>query len=124
MRTNKRLDSICIYRQKINPKIGVSLLEKEQPQALRVTCKIVPISALIQLEDDIKNTINYDSVAQVIDKVSQEKEYSLIETLAEAIADKILKEFLVEEVKVSIEKFFLPNTDSVIVALTKQQSSL
>ncbi|NLP43528.1 MAG: dihydroneopterin aldolase [Peptococcaceae bacterium] len=54
--------------------------------------------------DSIDRTINYAEVYAVIKDCMENKKYKLIETVAEAIADRVLKEFPCERVRVEVHK--------------------
>lgn len=59
--------------------------------------------------DDLSKTINYDEVYKFINKIVHEKKYYLIEALATAIADEILKKFKsVEKLIVKVRKRSVP----------------
>lgn len=55
--------------------------------------------------DNLKSTINYESLYAVIEKSVTEKKYYLLETLANDIARKILREFAqVDQVTIKVRK--------------------
>lgn len=55
--------------------------------------------------DNLKSTINYESLYAVIEKSVTEKKYYLLETLADDIARKILREFSqVDQVTIKVRK--------------------
>ena len=54
--------------------------------------------------DNIKDTVNYDEVHKLAKEIVTSKEYVLIEALANEIAGKILDNFQVNEVLVSVSK--------------------
>jgi dihydroneopterin aldolase len=57
------------------------------------------------IKDDLTKTVNYADVAHLVVRHITGEPVNLIETLAEAIADEILKDFpLVEKVKVKVHK--------------------
>jgi dihydroneopterin aldolase len=60
-------------------------------------------------KDDLKHTINYDSVYKFINKLVHEKKYFLIEALALTIADELLKKFeKIKKVIVRVRKHNVP----------------
>ncbi len=54
--------------------------------------------------DHIDDTLNYKSVAKRVLAFVEATEYQLIETLAEHVAQLILREFAIEWVKVTVSK--------------------
>ena len=77
------------------------------------------------IKDDLTKTVNYADVAHLVVRHITGEPVNLIETLAEAIADEILKDFpLVEKVKVKVHKPEAPiNLEfaDVIVKVEKQR---
>ncbi|HXQ31506.1 MAG TPA: dihydroneopterin aldolase [Steroidobacteraceae bacterium] len=54
--------------------------------------------------DRIEDTLNYKSVAKRVLAFVEASEYHLVETLAEQVAQLILREFAVEWVKITLNK--------------------
>jgi 7,8-dihydroneopterin aldolase/epimerase/oxygenase len=54
--------------------------------------------------DRLEYSIDYGQVFQVVEKIVEEEQFRLIETLAERIADTLLTKFLVPEVLVRVTK--------------------
>ena len=54
--------------------------------------------------DDLKDTVDYSAVFQVVQKIVEGKPWNLIEKVAAVIADTILTQFSVETVAVTIHK--------------------
>ena len=112
-------DRISIIRQRVECRIGITQEERKVSQALRITCHIFPHFPLTDLNEDISKTIDYDVVSKIVSKTAKNKTYQLVETLAEEIANAILKNPSINKIEVLVEKFFLTDAESVIVALTK-----
>lgn len=59
--------------------------------------------------DNLKETVDYNSVYKFVCKLALERKYSLIETLASRIADSILGEFKkVKKIAVRVRKHNVP----------------
>jgi dihydroneopterin aldolase len=58
--------------------------------------------------DDIRRTVNYEAVATLVEKVSGEEEFLLLESLADAIARRVLDRFAPASVTVRVRKANLP----------------
>lgn len=56
------------------------------------------------LSDQVEDTINYAEVYEKIKGVVTEERYSLLERLAQRIADQILEGFLCDSVRVEVHK--------------------
>ena len=119
----KEKDQIFIRGQKVSCHIGVPDQERSEPQELIIHTRFSSSASSKTLEDDIDQTIDYHAVYLRIDEVASSQPRKLIETLAEDLAAMILSEFSVTEVSVEIEKFILPNTQCVGVAITRSKVS-
>ncbi len=103
-RTLYLMDIIFLRELKVETLIGVYEWEKRVPQTLQIDLDIaLPDSRACQT-DDIDDALDYSKVAQHIQTVLGEGHFSLLETLAEHIAQIILKDFKAPWVKVSVAK--------------------
>jgi dihydroneopterin aldolase len=78
--------------------------EKVVPQTLQIDLDIALPNSRACISDDINDALDYADVAQHIQTVLSKGHFSLLETLAEHIAQIILKDFKAPWVKVSIAK--------------------
>ena len=98
------MDIIFLRELKVTTLIGVYEWEKRVPQTLQLDLDIaLPDSRACQT-DNIDDALDYSKVAQHIQTVLGEGHFSLLESLAEHIAQIILKDFNAPWVKVSIAK--------------------
>ena len=119
----KEKDQIFIRGQKVSCHIGVPDQERSELQELIIHTRFSTAASSQMLGDDIDLTIDYHAVYLRIDEVASSKPRKLIETLAEDLAVMILSEFSIVEVSIEIEKFILPNTQCVGVAITRRKVS-
>jgi dihydroneopterin aldolase len=56
------------------------------------------------LSDRLEDTVDYVAVAEVVKKISDGREFRLLEALAAAVADAIRQSFPVEHVRVRVRK--------------------
>lgn len=115
----KSSDQIFIRGLRVRCCIGVPEQERAQPQELVVNASFSPLVSPGPLNDDIGRTIDYHAVALRLDELAGARPRKLIETLAEDLAAMVLDEFPVVGVSIEIEKFILPNTRCVGVAITR-----
>jgi dihydroneopterin aldolase len=81
------------------------VLEIEQKRGQKFIVDVELRLTLSRLNDDLSKTVNYAQVAMVINDQITGKPQKLIESLAENIAIKILKDFKkVKSVKVTVHK--------------------
>jgi len=72
---------------------GVEEQEKNNPQTFKVDLEMFLDLQTAGATDDLKNTINYDQVFHVVEKIVAEESYDLIEALADHIARTLLLQF-------------------------------
>ncbi|HCI54246.1 MAG: dihydroneopterin aldolase [Nitrosomonadales bacterium] len=98
------MDIIFIRELKVTTLIGIYEREKHVPQTLQLDLEIALPNSRACYSDDINDALDYAKVAQHIQSVLSEGHFSLVETLAEHIAQIILKDFNAPWVKVSVAK--------------------
>ncbi|MDG1356830.1 MAG: dihydroneopterin aldolase [Akkermansiaceae bacterium] len=118
----KEEDQIFIRGQKVSCHIGVPDEERAAAQELIVHTRFSSSISPQSFDDQIDQTVDYHAVYLRINEVAAIKPRRLIETLAEDLASMILAEFQVAEVSIEIEKFILPNTQCVGVAITRKNA--
>jgi dihydroneopterin aldolase/2-amino-4-hydroxy-6-hydroxymethyldihydropteridine diphosphokinase len=78
--------------------------------------------------DDVEKTVNYALVCDLIEDITTNKKYNLIEALANDIANNILKQFqLIDEVEITVKKPFAPIKqvlNMVSVTITKKRHTV
>lgn len=100
--------------------IGVPEAERAVEQEVKVTLTIETARGVGALGDEISNTVDYFLVSQGIHALAAAKERKLIETLAEDIADYVLRDFPARAVRVEIDKPILINCEGVVVMVEKR----
>ncbi|MDD4962565.1 MAG: dihydroneopterin aldolase [Gallionella sp.] len=98
------MDIIFLRELKVITLIGIYEREKVMPQTLQLDLDIALPNSRACLSDDINDALDYAKVAEHIQTVLSEGHFSLLETLAEHIAQIILKDFNAPWVKVSVAK--------------------
>ena len=102
--TGYYMDIIFLRELKVETLIGIYEWEKRAPQTLQLDLDIaLPDSRACQT-DNIEDALDYADIAQHIQTVLSEGHFSLLESLAEHIAQIILKDFNAPWVKVSVAK--------------------
>lgn len=80
--------------------IGVSSEERRKKQKILIDAELFLNPTYVK---NLGETIDYRRVYNLIEKMA-EKEYKLIESLAQDIADEILKNFKVKEILIRVKK--------------------
>ena len=83
---------------------GVFAAEKELGQRLEVDVELYLDLRQAGINDDLEATINYVEVYTLIKELVEEREYNLMEGLAEEIADSLLAGYPLQEIVVRVRK--------------------
>ena len=98
------MDIIFLHNFKAKTLIGIYPWERMVPQTIRIDLEIaLPTSRACQ-SDKIEDALDYALIIERINEILAQKHFSLLEALAEHIAQTILKEFKSPWVKVSVAK--------------------
>jgi dihydroneopterin aldolase len=103
---------------------GVSAAEKETGRRFEVDCELEADLASPGQSDSLKDTVDYVAVYQKIKDIVEGKAFSLIESLATAIADKVLEEFPVFRATIRVRKVVPPiagTIDHIEIEVTRRQ---
>lgn len=115
-------DQIHIEELVLKTWIGVPDEERAQPQRLTANITLVPRAGFHGLEDEIEGTVDYADVAETIERLATERPRKLIETLAEDIAQMLLRRYPLESVAIELKKHILPNTAYVAVRIVRERT--
>jgi FolB domain-containing protein len=110
---------IHIEQLKIRACVGVSKAERAKSQRLALSITMWPRSQTDDLADDVTKTVDYSKVCQEAKKFVQERADKLIETLAAALADHLLRKFAIRRITVEVRKFVLKGADYVSVKIDR-----
>jgi dihydroneopterin aldolase len=97
-------DRIFLNDLKTEAIIGIYDWERKIRQTLSFDFEFPGDVRRAARSDRIEDTLNYKSVAKRVLAFVEASEYQLVETLAENVAQLILREFPVEWVKVTVSK--------------------
>ena len=114
-------DAIHVEQLEMFAHIGVPDRERAKPQRITVTITAWPRTSLHGLGDDIGRTINYSAIARSVRDVVDERRDKLIETLAETIADRLLKDLPIRRLRIELRKFVLPDAAFVSVTMARER---
>ena len=83
---------------------GVHPEERELGQRFKVDLQVHLDLSLPGRSDALKDTVSYSELFQVAKAVVEGEPHNLLESLAETIAQRVLQTFVVEAVRVRVEK--------------------
>jgi FolB domain-containing protein len=112
-------DRIHIEQLKIVARVGVSETERARSQRLALSITIWPRLHADDLGDDVTKTVDYSKLCQEAKKFVQGRADKLIETLADALAEHLLRKFAIRRVTVELRKFVLKGADYVSVTVNR-----
>ncbi len=118
-------DLIRISRLRLETLLGVPDAERAAPQAFLVSVEIGLDHGSVSAgrRDNLSQTVDYAAVADALRGVAADRPRKLIEALAEDLADAVLRFRGVAGVVVTLEKFILPDAESVGLRIERRKGS-
>ncbi|MDD2183486.1 dihydroneopterin aldolase [Kingella sp. SNUBH-2017] len=117
------MDKIFLHGMRVETLIGVYAWERQQTQALTMDLDIgMPERAT--LADDIADTVHYGEVCETVRRELAGRDFLLLETLAEYLAQLVLDDFGAQWVRVRIVKpGILPAVRETGVEIERRRSA-
>lgn len=112
-------DEIRIEELELFACVGVPEEERAAPQRLAVSLRLEPRHNFRELGDELVRTVDYAAVCDELRDFVRDRVDWLIETLAEAMAEHLLKRFEIARVELELRKFILPETKYVAVRVQR-----
>ena len=114
---------ILIKELSLDLKLGFYDFEKEKPQKVKFNLEIDYEDKKPTNDKDIKSIVNYGQVVKLIKKLTKNKHYNFLETLAEDVFDILFKDKRIGKIMLQIEKLeILKECTSVGIQITKKRS--
>ncbi len=98
------VDIVYIHDLEIKTIVGVFDWEREQKQIVSIDLEMATDIRPSAEFDNIEHALDYKAVAKRVIKFVEDSEFSLVETLAEQVANLVLTEFEVPSLKLRIGK--------------------
>lgn len=98
------MDIVFIKQLEVITTIGVYDWEKTIQQKLYFDIEMAFDNRPAAATDDINLALNYFSVSERVNQFVQQHQFELIETMAERVAELIIKEFSVPWIKLTLHK--------------------
>ena len=113
---------ILIFDLTLLISIGIHDFEKTKKQEVKFNINIDINSSLVPNENNLTSIVNYETIIKTITKLTKNKHYELLETLAEDIFDQLFKNINIQKIKLKIEKTqIIKNTSAVGIEITKKK---
>ncbi len=114
---------ILIKKLILDLKLGYYEFEKKNPQKVKFSLEIYYEDKKPTNDKDIKSIVNYGQVVKLIKKLTKNKHYNFLETLAEDVFDVLFKDKRIGKIMLRIEKLeILKECTSVGIQITKKRS--
>jgi dihydroneopterin aldolase len=102
--------------------IGIHNFERIKKQEVKFNINISVNPSLAPIKNKMNSIVNYETIIKNITKLTKNKHYELLETLAEDIFFELFKNINVQKIILKIEKTqIIKNTSSVGVEITKKR---
>lgn len=98
------MDIIYLHGLKCECTIGVWEWEKAITQTLTLDIELAIDAKKAAENDDLKDTLDYQAVAERVQHYAKDNAFELIETLVERLAQTILSEFETPWVRIKLDK--------------------
>ena len=112
-------DTLTLHEITIECRIGVEEWERAIPQPVWVDLELSIDAARAATRDDVRQAVDYGRVVSAVIETARGESYRLIETLAQAIASKILSECAIPRVRVRVRKKALPGLGYAAVEIER-----
>jgi len=114
---------ILIKELILDLKLGYYDFEKKEPQKVKFNLEVDYEDKKPTSDDDIKSIVNYGKLVKIIKKLTKNKHYNFLETLAEDVFDVLFKDKRIGKIMLQIEKLeILKDCASVGIQVTKKRS--
>ena len=104
MASDRTPDRIVVRGIRAHAHHGVYAFERERGQVFLVDASLELDTSAAAADDDLARTVNYADLAQKLHAVLSGAPVSLLETLAQRLADVCLADELVEAVEITVHK--------------------
>jgi dihydroneopterin aldolase len=116
------MDKIFISNLKVNGFLGIHSEEQKTPREICISAVVSTDIRSAAQDDDIRQTINYSTLAKKIAKFVQDKPHLTIEALIEGLAAEILCDERIASIWLRVEKpKAVPAAESVGVEISRSR---
>ena len=114
---------ILINELILDLKLGYYDFEKEKPQKVKFSLEVNYKDKKPTSDKDLKSIVNYDKLVRLIKKLTKNKHYNFLETLAEDVFDELFKDRRIDKISLQIEKLeIIKDCTSVGIQISKKRS--
>ena len=112
-------DTLSIHEIVVECRIGVTDEERAAPQTIWIDLELAIDASRAAAHDDVREAVDYARLVAAVKKRAQATGSRLLETMAEAIATDVLRQFGTSEVRVRVKKRALPGIGYAAVEVVR-----
>lgn len=112
-------DRLVLKDIAVECRIGVNERERKNPQTVWISLELAIDAAKAAAGDDVEAAIDYAQLVAAVRELAQSKPWSLLETLADAMATLVLQRFGTATARVRVKKRALPGIDYAAVEVER-----
>src|SRR5271155_5780489 len=116
-------DRIFTDNLRLKCKVGITPEERRESQEVLVDVSLNLDLARAGRSDDLKDTINYKEIVQRVSQSVSNREFSLLESLAEGVAGAMLEAYQVDTVTVKVRKAKYSGEPSIGIEIERDTKS-
>ena len=116
------MDRILIEGLTCLAHVGVSESERRRRQRILIDLELSLDLLPAGRSDRIEQTVDYAAVVHRVKAIVEGSGFRLVEAMADAVAQVLLREFALQAVRVMIRKFSVPGAESVGVEMVRSRS--
>jgi dihydroneopterin aldolase len=113
---------IHLEQLKVFGRVGVTQSERARRQRLILNLTLWPARDLRDLQDSVRRTVDYSLVCKETKLFVGQQSPKLVETLANDLAEHLLRKFRIRKIIIEVRKFVLKDTAYVAVSVTRTAS--
>ena len=102
------MDKIILEGLQFHGYHGVAEAERQLGQKYEIDLELITDLSAAGKTDDLTRTIDYAQVVQLVIEIGAGQSFQLFEALAETIADAVLAQFHIDEVRITVKKLSPP----------------
>ena len=118
---SKPTDLLIIRALAAQCRLGVTEEERAQPQAIVLDLELAIDASWAASRDDVRSAVDYAKLVEHVREHVEQKPYHLLETVAEEVADLVLREFDTPGVTVEVQKRALPGIEYAAVRVHRRR---
>lgn len=112
-------DTLQIRGIALECRLGIEEWEQQRPQPIWIDVELAIDAARAAQRDDVRDAVDYAALVQAVKDVVKGSSFRLMETLAEAVSARVLRDFAVPHVRVRVRKQALPGIEFAAVEVER-----